>query len=158
MNIQEVGHRNLGSVIHISKSVVKKLLLIMKQLRMTIVNLLRSYLVKTLILNKSETVDKTALHRATSRKTSAMVMREQWQVLRTLSPGWLFLNVLILQERLRSEWREPASKMFNQCMQCTCHYYANKCGWAAKYLLTNSTPRLHPWIEFTAGNMNWKKL
>lgn len=45
-----------------------KIRMITKQLRITCVNLLRAYLMKTLILNKSENVDKTALHQCYFQK------------------------------------------------------------------------------------------
>lgn len=64
VNIQKAGCRNFKSVRvqNIWKSVVKKLLLITKQLRITCVNLPRSYLMNTLILHKFANAEEIALY------------------------------------------------------------------------------------------------
>jgi hypothetical protein len=54
VNNQKVGCRNLRSVMlkNICKSLVKKLLLTMKKLKLTLTNLQKQYLMKTLAMNK----------------------------------------------------------------------------------------------------------
>lgn len=74
-----VGCRNLVivTVQSISKSVLKRLLLIMKQLRITSINLLRSYLMKTLILNKFANTDETAQYGSHVPKKSSATADER---------------------------------------------------------------------------------
>ena len=100
---------------------------VMKQLRITWINLLRSCLMKTLILNKfAEDGETSSTLVLFLDKPEQWLIRGPQKVWRTKCPGWLFLDAPVLQERLDGDWTQPTSKMLNQCMQFTCHHYVNR--------------------------------
>lgn len=122
---------------------VKKLLLILKQLRITCVNLPTFYLTNTLILHKFADAEETALCWCCFRKTWALATERTPAGFDTGSSRVTVFRHASSTAKI--QWISMGQSQLPRCLTDVCSVsvttvQTGACGWAHEYLLTASIP------------------